>query len=147
MPYQNFSKMLLASYDGNKMVKHAFKHRLSDFHVSVIAKVISVLPDDIVGIKHQRFLVELPETDISLLVVHNIDYGERLHVAVGDVMKITGEYVWNKHGGLMHLTHHDPNINFEPGGAVVVEEVHANPAPTTKLPIAKKARRYFGHRS
>lgn len=134
MPYKHFSSFLLNNYDGNRIVRKAFRSHQTDFHISVIGKIIDVLPDDMIGIPHQRFLIQIPNTTQTILVVHNLDYGPRLHAAVGDYMKVTGEYVWNQHGGLMHLTHYDPNRRFEPGKAIVVEEIHENPKPTVSPP-------------
>lgn len=130
MPYGTFSNLLLANYDGNKIVEKAYATHQTDFHISIIGEIIKVLPDDTIGIPHQRFLVRLPESKQTVLIVHNLDYGDRLHVAKGDIMKITGEYVWNQHGGLIHLTHHDPNQQFKPGSAEIIREIHANPQPT-----------------
>jgi hypothetical protein len=134
MPYRKFSDLRLADYDGNKIVTHAYKNHITDFHISVIGRVTKVLPDDTIGIPHQRFLIQLPQSNQTILVVHNLDYGKRLHLEADDVMKVTGEYVWNQHGGLIHLTHHDPNRAFEPGSAAIIEEIHADPKPTVTPP-------------
>jgi len=130
MPYQHFASFRLTTYEGNKIVRKAFLKKQTDFHTSVIGKIIEVLPDDQLGIPHQRFIIQLPESDQSILVVHNLEYGSRLHLGAGDVIKVTGEYVWNQHGGLIHLTHHDPNHRFEPGKAAIIEEIHSHPIPT-----------------
>jgi len=141
MPYQFFSPDRLATYDGNKMVKHAFKNHITDFHISVIGIITAVLPDDTIGIPHQRFIIQLPQSEQTILVVHNLDYGDRLHLGEGDAIKISGEYVWNQHGGLIHLTHHDPNREFEPGTAEVVYETHEDRTPTVTQPRPRSVRK------
>ncbi len=120
----------IRDYDGNKLVKEAYKKHYTDFHISVIGEVINVLPDDTIGIPHQRFILQLPGSDQTILVVHNLDFGKRLHVGEHDIIRVTGEYVWNQHGGLIHLTHYDPYGTFEPGAVKVLKETHANPTPT-----------------
>ncbi len=140
MPYRTFSEQRLANYDGNKIVKQAYKKHITDFHITIIGKIIKVLPDDTIGIPHQRFVVQIPMSDQTVLVVHNLDYGKRLHLAEGDTLKISGKYVWNRHGGLIHLTHHDPNRKFEPGAAVIINEIHANPKPTVTPPRPRRKR-------
>lgn len=138
MPYQKFSSERLATYDGNTIVKHAYKNHITDFHIGIIGTIFRVLPDDTIGIPHQRFIVKLPQSEQTVLIVHNLDYGERMHLEEGDVIKVTGEYVWNQHGGLMHLTHRDPNRKFEPGSAKILEEIHDNPTPTIIPPKSHK---------
>jgi len=119
-------------YDGNKIVQEAFLQKFTDFFVTIIGVVKVVLPDDTEGIQHQRFLVELYGSNQTVLIVHNLEYGKRLHLKTGDTFKITGEYVWNSLGGLIHLTHQDPFGRFEEGQANLVREVHEKPEPTFK---------------
>lgn len=120
----------IVDYDGNKIVREAFRDRYTDFFVTIIGVVKEVLPDDEDGIHHQRFLIEVMGADQTILVVHNLTYGERLHLRQGDTFLITGEYVWNKLGGLIHLTHYDPYGHFEEGGARIIREVHPESNPT-----------------
>lgn len=76
--------------------------------------VIKLYPDDFVGDRHQRFIVEL-ESGQTLLIVHNIDLVERISVIVGDAIEFCGEYEYNDRGGLVHWTHQDPLGLHEPG--------------------------------
>jgi hypothetical protein len=70
--------------------------------------VARVLPDDLDGARHQRFIVELASGQ-TLLIAHNIDIAPRIEgLAVGDSVRFKGEYVWNAKGGVVHWTHHDP---------------------------------------
>jgi hypothetical protein len=70
--------------------------------------VVRVLPDDLDGHRHQRFIVQL-ESGQTVLVAHNIDIAPRIGgVTEGDSVSFSGEYVWNEKGGVIHWTHHDP---------------------------------------
>jgi hypothetical protein len=79
----------------------------AQFWTTVQGKVVKVLSDDTEGSPHQRFLVEL-SSDTTLLVAHNIDLAQRVPVQAGQNVTISGEYVWNNRGGVLHWTHHDP---------------------------------------
>ena len=70
--------------------------------------MIRVLPDDVDGSRHQRFIVQLASGQ-TLLITHNIDVAPRIvGLKVGDSVAFNGEYVWNDKGGVIHWTHHDP---------------------------------------
>ena len=70
--------------------------------------VIRVLPDDNVGSRHQKFIVELDSGE-TLLIAHNIDIARRIEsLKRGDRVEFAGEYEWNQKGGVVHWTHHDP---------------------------------------
>lgn len=117
-------------YDGNKLVQEAFKKKYTDFFITVMGTVVDVLPEDLEPPTHQRFLIKIPGTSQTILIAHNLQYGPRLHLKEGDTLLVSGEYVWNQHGGLMHLTHRNPNGNFQEGWVEIVKEVHNNPKPT-----------------
>ncbi|MEJ2116241.1 MAG: DUF3465 domain-containing protein, partial [Gammaproteobacteria bacterium] len=73
-----------------------------------------ILKDDNDGLHHQRFLAEV--LDIStLLVAHNIDLAPRVPIKIDDQVSMHGQYEWNKKGGLLHWTHHDPDKNHLEG--------------------------------
>lgn len=89
-------------------IGRAFATGASDIQVEGEGTVIRVLPDDLNGSRHQRFIVQLGSGQ-TLLIAHNIDIAPRIHVLkVGDSVRFNGEYVWNKKGGVIHWTHHDP---------------------------------------
>ena len=70
--------------------------------------MIRILPDDVNGAHHQRFILKLASGQ-TLLITHNIDIAQRIDALyVGDIVRFKGEYVWNEKGGMIHWTHHDP---------------------------------------
>ena len=99
-----------------KAVADAFKNQQSDLIVeSVTGTVESVLPDDLEGDRHQRFVIRVSRNQ-TLLVVHNIDIAPRLDdLRKGDRVSVTGEYEWNERGGLIHWTHKDPRSTHQDG--------------------------------
>ena len=93
---------------GDSSISRAFASRTSNIQVEGEGKVIRVLPDDLNGLRHQRFIVELASGQ-TLLLTHNIDIAPRLDgIKIGDSVSFNGEYVWNEKGGVVHWTHHDP---------------------------------------
>ena len=89
-------------------IGRAFASGASDIQVEGEGTVIRVLPDDLNGSRHQRFIVQLASGQ-TLLVTHNIDIAPRVDgLTVGDSVSFNGEYVWNEKGGVIHWTHHDP---------------------------------------
>lgn len=89
-------------------IGRAFATGASDVQVEGEGTVIRVLPDDLNGPRHQRFIVQLASGQ-TLLMTHNIDIALRIDgLQVGDSVRFSGEYVWNEKGGVVHWTHHDP---------------------------------------
>lgn len=89
-------------------ITQAYQQQPRDIQVQGQGRVTRVLADDKKGIRHQRFIIKLANGH-SLLIVHNIDLAPRINnLRVGDSVAFFGEYVWNKKGGLVHWTHHDP---------------------------------------
>ncbi len=89
-------------------IGRAFASRASDIQVQAEGTVTRVLPDDLSGPRHQRFIVELASGQ-TVLIAHNIDIAPRINrLEVGDNVRFSGEYVWNAKGGVVHWTHHDP---------------------------------------
>lgn len=89
-------------------IGRAFASGTSDVQVEGEGTVIRVLPDDVDGSRHQRFIVQLASGQ-TLLITHNIDVAPRIAgLKVGDNIGFNGEYVWNEKGGVIHWTHHDP---------------------------------------
>jgi hypothetical protein len=93
----------------DRRLERAFRLGLTEFKIRCVGKVIRKLTDDDTGIRHQRFIIEL-STGQTLLIVHNIDLSKRIkRLNIGDKVVVKGEYIWNSQGGLMHLTHRDPD--------------------------------------
>jgi hypothetical protein len=89
-------------------IGRAFANRASDIQVEGEGAVIRLLPDDLNGSRHQRFIIQLASGQ-TLLISHNIDLAPRIDsLAVGDSVRFSGEYEWNEKGGVVHWTHRDP---------------------------------------
>jgi hypothetical protein len=89
-------------------IARAFANRESDIQVEGEGTVTRLLPDDLNGSRHQRFIVQLASGQ-TVLVSHNIDLAPRIDgLETGDSVRFNGEYVWNEKGGVIHWTHHDP---------------------------------------
>jgi hypothetical protein len=89
-------------------IGRAFASKARDIQVEGEGRVTSILPDDISGKPHQRFIVQVSSGQ-TLLITHNIEIAPRVEsLRVGDSVRFYGEYVWNEKGGVVHWTHHDP---------------------------------------
>jgi hypothetical protein len=82
--------------------------------VTVEAPVKELLPDDTEGLPHQRFLLAL-SNHTTVLVAHDTQMAPHVPIAVGDRVKIHGEYIWNGEGGVIHWTHHTDTPRHEGG--------------------------------
>ncbi len=92
----------------NIVLQTAFSKRQSDLQVKGQGIVKKVLPDDLKGSRHQKFILQVNPNQ-TVLVAHNIDVAPRLPgLKRGDSVAFYGEYEWNKRGGVIHWTHHDP---------------------------------------
>ena len=92
----------------------AERSRAKDISVDASGVVTRLLADDNEGSRHQRFIIQVT-TDLTVLIVHNIDLAPRVPLQVGDSVAVRGDYVWNEQGGLIHWTHHDPDGRHVPG--------------------------------
>jgi hypothetical protein len=90
----------------DRILARAFKNKTSGFMVKFRGTVIRKLADDLIGSRHQRFIVKL-ESGQTLLIAHNIDLAPRVaSLKTGNAVSVYGEYVWNREGGIIHKTHH-----------------------------------------
>ena len=90
------------------VLSNAYENQQSDIQVTGSGVVIRNLEDDLIGSRHQKFIVRLSSGQ-TLLISHNIDLAPRINsLYEGDRIEFHGEYEWNAKGGVVHWTHHDP---------------------------------------
>ncbi|MDX2424223.1 MAG: DUF3465 domain-containing protein [Amphritea sp.] len=93
----------------DSIIQQAYHSQQSNLQVRGTGIVSKTLSDDRKGSQHQRFILRLP-SGITVLVAHNIDLAPRINgLQAGDSVSFNGEYEWNKQGGVIHWTHHDPS--------------------------------------
>ena len=97
------------------VISNAFANQISGQQVSGQGVVIKLLPDDIKGSRHQKFIVKLTNGH-TILIAHNIDLAARVSgLSEGDSIMFSGQYEWNAKGGVLHWTHRDPNGSHPSG--------------------------------
>ncbi|MDZ4731548.1 MAG: DUF3465 domain-containing protein [Xanthomonadales bacterium] len=99
---------------GDGGMAELYARKQSDIMVEFEARVDRILPDDINGTPHQRFILEL-DNGHTVLVAHNLDLAERVALQEWDLVKIRGEYEYNLQGGVVHWTHRDPGMGIKHG--------------------------------
>ena len=110
--FQSFTEQTTAS---DRLLKAAYENRQSNLQVGGSGVVIKILPDDLEGSRHQRFILRLSSGQ-TILISHNIDLAHRVDsLREGDSVEFFGEYAWNSKGGVVHWTHHDPDGLHEAG--------------------------------
>lgn len=102
---------------GPSPVGRLHARRQSDQIITDTGIVVKCLPDDNEGSRHQRLLVEVDRTDVTIKLAHNIDLAPRVPCREGDRLTFKGEYEYNDLGGAVHWTHHDPK-KWREGGWV-----------------------------
>lgn len=96
------------SQSDDSVLQQAYNNRQSDLQVQGGGVVIKILPDDLEGSRHQRFVLRL-NSGQTLIVAHNIALAPRISgLNRGDKVEFYGEYEWNAKGGVIHWTHRDP---------------------------------------
>lgn len=103
----------LEAVDDAALVEAQERH-LMNYQVEGAARVLKILPEDLKGRAHQRFLLKL-SNGATILVAHNIDLAPRVPLSPGDVVRVRGEFIWNQKGGVIHYTHHSTS-RARPGG-------------------------------
>lgn len=92
-----------------QILQNAYDNQLSDIQVQGHGVVTRLLSDDLIGDKHQRFILRVSPIQ-TLLMAHNIDIAERVQdLQIDKTVEFYGEYEWNSMGGVIHWTHHDPD--------------------------------------
>lgn len=90
------------------LIEELFKNNNSNVQVHGEGVVTRLLPDDIKGSRHQKFILRL-KSGHTILISHNIDIAPKIEsIAVSDKIEFYGEYEWNAKGGVVHWTHKDP---------------------------------------
>lgn len=99
----------------NSSIEQAYEQKKQSFQVTGSGTVIKILPDDLKGSKHQKFILRVTE-DLTILIAHNIDLAPRINnLEKGDRVNFSGEYEYNSRGGVVHWTHHDPKKKHPEG--------------------------------
>jgi hypothetical protein len=97
----------------------AFDQHLHNIYLTASGTVAEILPDDLIGVKHQRFILLTPEGQ-TILIVYNISNNVKINLKVGDKIQVSGTYMWNKYGGMLHETHSGVNKDH-PDGQIVIQ--------------------------
>lgn len=78
--------------DGDELLAQLFVDVQSNVQVSGTGIVVFILPDDLNGSHHQRFIIELKSKQ-TLLIAHNIDLAPKIdELALNDQIEFFGEY-------------------------------------------------------
>jgi hypothetical protein len=111
----SFLKPFTEQSSAKDQLLSAYENRQSNIPVEGSGVVVKILPDDLQGSRHQRFILRLSSGQ-TVLIVHNIDLAPRVAaLREGDTVEFRGEYEWNSKGGVVHRTHHDPHGRHQAG--------------------------------
>jgi hypothetical protein len=98
---------------GTTAIMNAFSSATSGVEVESSGTVKEV-PKDAAGANHQKFILDLGNGH-TLILLHDTDSAPPVPAKVGDTLQFRGQYEWNENGGLIHWTHHDPEMKHEDG--------------------------------
>lgn len=96
-------------------VEEAYNNKQQSVQVTGVGTVVKLLPDDLDGSRHQKFIVQTGN-NLTILIAHNIDLAAKIKtLQQGDRISFFGEYEYNSKGGVVHWTHHDPGKRHPDG--------------------------------
>jgi hypothetical protein len=99
---------------GDAEIAAIFAQHRSHVMVEFSARVQRLLLDDLAGVSHQRFIAELDNGHV-LLILHDLDHAKRVPLELWDMVNIRGEYKWDAQGGIVSWTHRDPGFGLKHG--------------------------------
>jgi hypothetical protein len=110
-----FKSLTEQSTASDQLLTSAYENRQSNIQVGGSGVVVKILPDDLHGSRHQRFILRLSSGQ-TILISHNIDLAHRVDaLREGDTVEFSGLYEWNSQGGVVHWTHRDPEGRHKAG--------------------------------
>lgn len=99
----------------NERLLDTFEQGRTGVWVSGHGTVAQLIGDEtIAGVAHQRMTVTV-NGSLDLIVRHSTQNSGRVPVEPGDTIAFQGRYEWSGRGGLIGLTHHDPEQPGEGG--------------------------------
>ena len=109
------SDLTTSSSTQNTQVEQAYLNKQQSVQILGKGTVIKLLPDDLDGSRHQKFIVKV-SNNLTILIAHNIDLAPKIKtLQKGDKITFAGEYEYNDKGGVVHWTHHDPRKQHQDG--------------------------------
>lgn len=99
----------------NERLLNTFEEGRTGVWVSGHGTVAQLIGDvTVAGEVNQRMTVTV-DGSLDLIVRHSTEHSERVPVQQGDTIAFQGRYEWSGRGGLVGLTHHDPDQPGEGG--------------------------------
>jgi hypothetical protein len=102
------------STSGDAEAIRAQQLQLVKVPLKVTATVKKMLRYDDRGLPHEKFLLVLSNGS-TILVAHNTKMAPYVPIQAGDIVTVSGEFIWNDKGGLIHWTHHTDTPNHVGG--------------------------------
>ena len=99
---------------GYGVVERAYLNKQSGLMVDVSGQVVRILLDDKYDVQNQKFVMRM-QNGQSLLVIHNINFGDPIPITINQEVKVRGEYSWTERGGLINWTGRDYSIERRHG--------------------------------
>jgi hypothetical protein len=87
-------------------LEHAYHDQRTDFMSEVSGAVVRIVVDEKGDAPHQKFFIRL-ENGQTVLVVHDLEAGGKIPLAINDRVTVRGEYSWSETGGTLQRTERD----------------------------------------